>query len=314
MNHHRSPALFRNALCVAAGAALFGIAGAAGASTFASAILDINNFRITHASGTIYRNTDFSKLVGVNDAHATAMLNNVFASTAATGTRPDVAHQCVGAPCPALGENNFTPFGTSLPAHGNFSYADQNFSGSGISMNGAPAGARSQTRADVATAYNKQFASSNSDVGSSNTMAFRLGSSDTMTVTFDATPYAMAYLSPEGRAITTANARISWSVNIVDLTTGLSVFTFAPNELNGLAAVSRTHGHTGMSLYNAAATTFHLTATSPLLLANRDYQITMQHNTLVSAQQQELPEPGTLALAFTGLAGIAGLRRKALRG
>lgn len=299
---------FRNSLLVAVGAATFGIQSAS-AATFASAILDINNFKIVHADGRAYRNTDFTKLVGVNDAHATASLNGVYATLSAIGPRPDVAHQCLGAPCPAFTENNFAPINSALPMSGNFGYADQRFQGSGIEINGTPAGAHSQTRADVATAYNMQVATSNSSVGSSNTMAFTLTASDTMTVMFDATPYAMAYLSPDGRAVTTANARISWSVNIVDLRTGLSVFEWAPAQINGLATVSRTHGMTGTSVYNAGRVAMALTGTSPKLAAGVDYQITVQQNTLVSAQQQEIPEPGTLAIAGIGLLGMLLVRR-----
>ncbi|WP_338763981.1 PEP-CTERM sorting domain-containing protein [Massilia sp. METH4] len=291
---------FSKGLLVVAATATFGMQSAS-AGTFASAILDINNFKISHSNGSVYWNTDFSKLTGVNDAHATASLNGVHKSLSSIGPRPDVAHQCIGSPCPAFGENNFTPFNTKTPMGGNFGYADQNFLGSAISVNGAAAGARSQTRADVATTYNMQFANSNSSVGSSNTMSFRLGASDTMTVSFDATPFAMAYSSPEGRPVTTANARISWSVNIVDLATGETVFEYAPARLNSMAAVSRTHGNNGTSLYNESGTIFNMAATSPLLMANRDYQITVQHNTLVSALQQEVPEPGSLAIVGAGL-------------
>lgn len=292
--------------------------GTAQASSFASAILDINNFRLLHSSGAAYSSADFALLTGTNDAHATGALNGVFANGAQSfgilsGTTPNVPHQCVGAPCPALAENNFAPFPSPLPVPGTFGYADQNLTGSSITIGATPAGAHAQTRADASLATNG-VSSGNSDVGTSTTFNFTLGSSDTMTIAFDATPYSQAFVSAGTGPTANANARISWSINIRNLTTGgLSIFEFAPSELNGLSAVSRTDGLAGTTTYNGALTTFALSSTTPLLSAGNTYQITIQHNTLANALQQiEVPEPGTLAVFAAGLLGmsLAGRRRK----
>jgi hypothetical protein len=283
----------------------------AAASTFATAILDINNFRLLHSNGRVYSNTDFSRLTSVNDAQATASLNSLFANSSSSGSRPDVAHQCVGS-CVSFAENSFGHGGANavfaLP--GSFGFADQRFQGSGISINGAAAGAHAQTRADVATLKNNQFATGNSSVGSSNTMVFSLAGSDTMTVAFDATPYAMAYLTPGSRPVTSAAARMSWSINVVDLKTGASVFAFAPAEINGLGSVSRTDGMAGLSTFNETGHVFSYQAMTPRLLTGRSYQVTVQQSAIVMAlQQEEIPEPGSLPVVGTGLLGMVLLRR-----
>lgn len=285
------------------------------ASTFASAILDINNFRLLHSNSTAYSTADFTILQGTNDAHATASLNGVFANGASsipilTGT-PNVAHQCVGAPCPALGNNNFTPFPSPLPVPGTFGYADQDLTGASITINGNAAGAHARTRADASTALNA-IASGNSDVGTSTTFRFTLGAADTMTVEFDANAYTQAFVSLGSGPNANANARLSWSINIVDLTTQLRIFDFAPPQLNAHSVRSRTDGSPGLLTYTFATvpgTPF--SAISPLLTAGTSYQITIQHNTLANALQQELPEPDSLAVLAAGMLAMSlALRRR----
>ena len=305
---------FRKSLLASAAVLAIGIAGApAQASTFASAILDINNFRLLHSGGAAYSTADFTILQGTNDAHATASLNNLFANGASSlgilsGATPNVLHQCVGAPCPALANNNFTPFASPPPVPGTFGYADQDLTGASITINGNPAGAHARTRADASTAMNA-IASGNSDVGTSTTFSFTLGAADTMTVSFDATPYTQAFVSAGSTPNANANARLSWSINIIDLGTGTSVFSYAPNELNALSALSRTDGTPGLLTYAPATAPF--SAITPLLAAGTSYQITIQHNTLANALQQELPEPDSIAVLAAGMLAMSmALRRR----
>ncbi len=290
--------------------------GSARADAFAQSILVIDNFRLLHSSGTPYSVTDFGMLTGTNDAHATASLNGVFSNGAQSfgilsGVNPDVAHQTVGAPNPALPENNFAPFGSAPPVPGTFGYADQNLTGSSITVGATPAGATAATRADASLAVNG-IAAGNSDVGTSTTFSFTLGAADSMTIAFDATPYTQAYVSADGAPTTNANARLSWSINIVDMTTGMTVFSYAPNELNAFSNVSRTDGFPGTTTYNPGTGAF--SATTGMLSIASVYQITIQHNTLANALQdtQAVPEPATLAIFGLGLLGMTafGRRRK----
>jgi len=306
---HAMSKLHKSLLATAAALAAAIASVPAQATTFASAILDINNFRLLHSGGAAYSTTDFTILQGTNDAHATAALNSVFANGTSSipilaGT-PNIPHQCVGAPCPALANNDFTPFPSPPPVPGTFGYADQDLSGASIIIGGNPAGAHARTRADASTAMNA-IASGNSDVGTSTTFKFTLGSSDTMTVSFDASAYTQAWVSPGSGPDANANARLSWSINIVDLSTNAPIFTFAPDQLNADSVRSRTDGMPGILTYTFATVPGSpLTKISPLLTAGTTYQITIQHNTLANALQQELPEPDSIAVLAAGLLAMS---------
>lgn len=304
----------KSLLASAALAALcFGAAGQAHADAFAQSILTINNFRLLHADGTPFTPADFDLLDGVNSAHARASLNGTTAVATPqdfsilSGMNPDVPHQFVGLPNPPRPENTFTPFPSPPALPGTFGYADQNLTGSALSVGGAPAGASAQTRADASLQVDGS-ASGDSDVGTSTTFSFTLGAAGTMTFAFDATPFTQAYTT--GGASTNAIARLSWSLNIIDQTTGALVYVFQPGELNGDANASRTGTFPGLTTYNPGTLSF--SAISPLLNATDVYQLTVQHNTLANALQSTVavPEPGTLAMFGLGLLGMTAFKRR----
>lgn len=289
-----------------------GLMGNAQADAFAQSILTINNFRLLHADGSAYTPLDFDILDGVNSAHARASLNGVTSVAAPqdfsilSGSNPDVAHQFVGLPNPPRAENDYTPFPSPPAVPGTFGYADQFLTGSAISVGGAPAGARAQTRAD-ASLQSAGSASGDSDVGTSTTFSFTMGVADTMTFAFDATPFTQAYASAGPN--TNAIARLSWSLNIVNLTTGTTVLSYQPAELNGLANRSRTGAVPGTNAYDPG--TLFFTTTSGLLNATDAYQLTVQHNTLANALQgATVPEPGTVAIFGLGLLGMTAFKRR----
>ena len=290
----------------------FGMVGTARADAFAQSILTINNFRLLHADGTAYTPADFDTLDGVNSAHARASLNGVTAVAPPqdvpilSGLNPDVAHQFVGLPNPPRAENDFTPFPSPPAVPGTFGYADQNLTGSALAVNGAPAGASASTRAD-ASLQNPGSASGDSDVGTSTTFSFTMGEDDTMTFAFDGSAFTQAYTTA-GPA-TNAIARLSWSLNIVNTTTGAVVFTYQPGELNGAANASRTGSNPGLYTYNTGLLSF--SATSPLLNNFDVYQLTIQHNTLANAlESAAVPEPATLAIFGLGLLGMTAFKRR----
>lgn len=284
--------------------------GSAYASTSASSILTIENFRLLKSNGTAYTAADFTNLSGTNDAHATALLNGVGPAPASNSTpitAPPVSltQRCAFF-CP-VGEDNFT---TKPPAAGwpnTFGYADEQLTGSLLG-----AGANARTRADAATNANFNVASGNSDVGTSTTFQFSLNQAQSVTLDFLATAFTDAVVTGATAPTSNANARLSWSVNIVDIGTGAVVYSFAPDALNAASLRSATDTNPGTGPYNFThAFGAADVGTTANLLGNTRYQFTLQHNTLANVlQQEEVPEPATLAIVAAGLLSMSLVSRR----
>jgi hypothetical protein len=291
----------------AAGLAIAAMAPAH-ADAFAQSILVIDNFRLLHSNGTPFTSTDFSQFGGTNQAGAGGQWNGAFASGALSlSGNADVLHQAVGTGPAPRAENDFTPFAGLPAAFGNFGYADQNMSGSLITNTVNPAGATFQTRADAALTMGGS-AWGLANLSSSTSFSFALGAGEHMTIAFNANPFSQAYASQGG----SASAAMSWSMRIVDISTGTTVFSYQPDQLNSLGKVVRSDGLEGASTYDPGALFFN--ATTDVLTAGDIYQLVIeQSNTSDALQPQAIPEPATLAICGFGLLGMAALGRRRRR-
>lgn len=294
-------------------AIVIGASGSARADAFAQSILVIDNFRLLHANGTPFTASDFALLAGATDAHVTAQLNGRSSSDAqsvdfTSGLGLDVGRQSLGDGALARLENNFDPYRGAPASSG---HADQRMIGSMITTGCTAAGALIQSRADASLDV-PGSASGNSDTGTATTFSFALGVGEHMTIAFDALPFTQAYVSEASGA--SANARLSWSISLRDLSTGATAFWLQPAQLNSLSNVSRTNGMDGDTTYAPGWLSFW--AATDMLNAGDTYQITISQSTLGSAlQSQAMPEPGSLAVFGAGLLALAawGRRRRPVR-
>ncbi|WP_395408094.1 PEP-CTERM sorting domain-containing protein [Pseudoduganella sp. UC29_106] len=106
-----------------------------------------------------------------------------------------------------------------------------------------------------------------------------------------------------------ANASLHWNISILDLTANNTLLNESPDDIN--QSRSATDGAPANVLYNPGLSTFSYSFTTRMaLLTGHDYQLTVGHETEANALQQEVPEPGTLAVLGAGLMGMTLVMRR----
>jgi hypothetical protein len=309
--------ILHSAACAAVAVGAAGAPIAARADSFAQSILVIDNFRLLHANGTTYSTAEFPQLAGAANAFASGQLNGVYSGATqgadlASGVSLDVAQQNAGAGLSARPENDVTPNAGPTGPHGSFGYGDQRMTGSLITtpVDAAATPFQSSTRADAALDFGGS-AFGVAGVAASTAFSFSLGAGEYMTIAFDATPYARAQADAGTGA--GAQASMAWSVVVLDLSTGATVFSFQPEQLNADSYVSSGNGFGGAAIYDPGRLSF--AATIGMLAAGGTYQVTFAQASFASAlQSQQVPEPATLAGFGAGLLALAALGRRRRNG
>ncbi|MDB5953019.1 MAG: hypothetical protein JWR65_4874 [Massilia sp.] len=304
--------ILRSAGCAALAIGAAGAPIAARADSFAQSILVIDNFRLLHANGTIYSAAEFPQLAGAGTAFASGQLDGVYsgafqASDLAGGLSLDVAQQNAGAGLSTRPENDVTPIAGAVP-QASYGYGDQRITG-GLITTPTAAGApfQSSTRADASQDADGS-ASGAGGVAMSTAFSFSLGTGEYMTIAFDATPFTRAVGGVGGDA----QARLAWSVTVLDVSTGATVFTFQPEQLNALSQVGSSNGFGGV-IYDPGRLSF--AATLGMLDAGDIYQVTFAQTSFASAHQAgQVAEPATLAAFGAGLLALAALARRRRNG
>jgi|GEM_PF-1380003 len=330
------------ALSLSASAIAFNTAQA---GALATSVVQLSNFTISHAAGSIVDVSEFDSLTFTSSADTSASFTGAASAADSAAAAPnftsDLYSQAVlTAPTAhtSYSDNDFTPLssGTGWP-DGNFAIGDQLESGSPISgffMDAS--GARVPSGTPGATAVTPNAALSNASyvsvestgtgsAASNNGLESKFsfsGISGALTFNFDISAYLEAFLTPGEAAPSTASSSFSVIFSLKDQTNPFAGEMVLNNgtSAGGLTGLSGTFAKTGAA--NAPGTgiggafglapgvpfTDSFTLNTATLDATHTYQLSAR--ILTAADATAVPAPGVLALIGTGLLGFGFTRKQ----
>ena len=304
------------ALSLAAG---LSIAGGAAASSLGQSTLQITNFKfLTSVGGPELSASAFSSLAIHDSTNLSPFLNGVgnqHVDSTNGGLPLPLFVACVGT-CPGGSPFANAPIPPATSAALGASSLD------GVPIQGLPgfppgptSGANARTAA-LSQLTSNGLANSSANLILDTQFTFALNQSQSVTVDFDSLVHLIAFLSNTNGS---AHAGVGWNIDI-SILNGASVFNWAPNGvLNPLTGATGGTEVADNCNLNASRTvllagqagldcTGHETATTGLLLAGVQYQLSISHQTLSDVTL--VPEPETVLLMGLGLVGLGLTQRR----